>query len=218
MVSDEILSKEAQFIFERAYGFEPKDGDLKKWRGVVPIITEQGNDVIDVEIDIPSGYPQKAPIVRILTPLSHPNVENGLLDMRILYRWRDNYHIFQVIVEIQRLFSKVKGRIIGYQKQRPLETHNQVQSLNTQKDQLAIILKQKQEELNEIRRKKQMKMSQQVIEQETEKMVEEEVLSIENQIFATEQQFDDYEISAIEFAKKYYSLKKRYYLLEGQKA
>ena len=118
-VSDEILAKEYSLVMERAYAFEPIEGDLTRWRGVVPAVTNEGEIFIEVLIVLPSDLPSAPPVVRVISPVTHPNLtQDKVLEMRMLARWRSSYHLFQVIVEMIRLFSKVPARTVDEQPQR----------------------------------------------------------------------------------------------------
>ncbi len=216
-VSDEILSQEAQFIYERAYGFEPKQGNLKIWKGFVPIKTEKGESSAEIEIVIPDDFPQVPPTIYVNNPIDHPNVEDGILSMRMLTRWRSSYHIFQVIAEIKRLFQRVRARSVSHAQTSWIDPETALDPLIKQRDQLAAILTQKKKELEELKNQRASRVSAINLEQEKDKLLKDEILSVENQLFAIEQQFDDYEVSGIEFAKKYHSLRKRLYLLESLK-
>ncbi|MHA1116217.1 MAG: hypothetical protein K9W45_07335 [Candidatus Heimdallarchaeum aukensis] len=216
-ISDEILSREAQFIYERAYGFEPKDGNLRIWKGFVPVQTYNGTKNAEIEIVIPNDFPNVPPTIYVNTPMEHPNVEDGILSMRMLARWRPTYHIFQVIAEVKRLFQRVRAKMVSYAETTWEDPTSEIAMLNNQKSQLVRILEQKKRELAEIERKERSSVSENVIAQEKSKLLEDEILKVENELFALEQQFEDYEVSSLEFAKKYHSLKKRLYLLESQK-
>ena len=216
-VTDEILSREAQFIYERAYGFEAKEGNLRRWKGYAPVrLREGGETAAEIEIVIPDHFPEVPPTVYVHTPMSHPNIEDGLLAMRMLARWRSTYHIFQVIVEIKRLFQKVPAKMIETPQTQWVDPQTQLAPLLNQKNQLATILKQKKTELNELSARRPSSVSSHVIMEEKSKYLEEEILNVENELFGIESQFDDYDISALEFTKKYHALKKRLYLLESQ--
>ncbi|MHA1224162.1 MAG: ubiquitin-conjugating enzyme E2 [Candidatus Heimdallarchaeaceae archaeon] len=215
-IPDSILAREYSLVMERAYAFEPKGGDLTHWRGFVTGISDEGEVPIEVEIFLPDNFPSVPPIVKVLTAITHPNVTHeGLLEMRMLARWRSSYHLFQVIVEIMRLFAKVPVRKVKTTKKQ-VDLQTQINPLIAQKQELYSILVRKKQELEEIKRKKETKISSKTLEQEKKKLLEDEILKVESELFAIEQQFEDYEISSLEFAKKYFSLKKRLFLLESQ--
>jgi ubiquitin-protein ligase len=216
VIPDSVLAKEYSLVMERAYAFEPIEGNLKSWRGFVPAISEEGEILIESELHLTEDFPNSPPLVKIITPISHPNLtHDNFLEMRMLARWRPSYHLFQVIVEIIRLFSKVPARRIK-ETPKKQDTKAQLDPMVAQRDQLAIFIEQKKKELDEIKSKKSTHVSSRVLQQEKQKHLEDEVLNVENQLFAIEQQFEDYEISSIEFAKKYYNLKKRLFLLEAR--
>jgi len=215
-VPDSVLAKEYSLVMERAYAFEPINGDLTKWKGFVPAISDEGEILVEVEIYLTDTFPESPPEVKIITPITHPNLtHDNYLEMRTLARWRSSYHLFQVIVETIRLFSKVPARIIKAEAE-AIDPQEQLTSLTKQKEQLSIILEEKKRQLNEISMKKPSQVSNQTLQQEKQKHIEDETLKVESEIFAIEQQFEDYEISSIEFAKKFYILKKRLFLLEAQ--
>ncbi len=213
-VPDDILAKEYSLVMERAYAFEPIEGDLTRWRGVVPAITDGGEIFIEVMIVLPSDYPSSPPVVRILSPITHPNLtQDKVLEMRMLARWRSSYHLFQIIVEMIRLFSKVPARSVDKQPQK-IDPEVHLNPIKAQEEQLTLILEQKKKTLAELRLKRSADVSRRSLQQEKKLHIEDEILSVENELFAVEQQFEDYEIPSHEFAKKYFNLKKRLYILE----
>ena len=213
-IPDSVLAKEYSLVMERAYAFEPKEGDLTTWKGFVPVITNEGEIFVDVEIKLPENYPESPPVVQILSPITHPNMTSeGVLEMRMLARWRDSYRLFQVIVELLRLFSKVPARCVE-EKLQTVDSQEQLNPIITQKEQLAVILEDKKRILNEIKNKKSQHLTNRALEQEKQIHLDDEILNVESELFAIEQQFEDYDISSLEFAKRFYNLKKRLYLLE----
>ena len=213
-IPDSVLAREYTLVMERAYAFEPKGGDLTTWIGYVPAISDEGEIMIQVEIKLPESFPTLPPVVQVITPITHPNITgDNILEMRMLARWRPSYHLFQVIVEVIRLFSKVPVRRTE-KAPKVVDPQTQLQPLVAQQEQLTVILQQKRAELNEVKAMKSSAMSTRALQSEKMKHLEDEILNVENQIFAVEQQFEDYDISSLEFAKKFYSLKKRLYLLE----
>jgi hypothetical protein len=169
---------------------------------------------IEVMMILPSDFPSSPPVVRILSPITHPNLtQDKVLEMRMLARWRQSYHLFQVIVEMIRLFSKVPARTVDEQPQR-IDPQVHLNPIIAQEEQLSLILEQKKKTLAEIRSKRSSDLSSRTLQHEKKIHLEDEILSVENELFAIEQQFEDYEIPSHEFAKKYFNLKKRLYLLE----
>ncbi len=215
-VPDDVLAKEYSLVMERAYAFEPIDGDLTRWKGFVPVITADGEIFVEALMIIPSDYPSSPPIVRILSPITHPNLtQDKVLEMRMLARWRSSYHLFQVIVEMIRLFSKVPARLVDEKPQR-IDPEAHLNPIKAQEEQLSVILEQKKKTLADIRIKRTSEISNRALQREKKIHLEDEILGVENELFAIEQQFEDYEIPSHEFAKKYFNVKKRLYLLEAK--
>lgn len=211
-IPDVILSKEAQLMFQYIAGFEPKDGDLTKWIGYITTYANGKEVTIQVEARLPPMFPRAPPEIYILTPIKHPNVDNsGKVAMRILARWRYGYHLFQALIELKRLFAKVPPKVVNIDQWE--DPQRELELLYSQKAQLQQILKQKRDELNKIRAQKAQSLSKVNLQQMEKEHMENELLKLENELFAIEQQFDNYDISSIEFAKKFVLLKKRYYLL-----
>ena len=215
-IPDDILAKEYSLVMERAYAFEPTEGDLTRWKGFVPVITDDGEILIEVIIILPDDYPSSPPVVRVISPITHPNLTTDkILEMRMLARWRSSYHLFQVIVEMIRLFSKVPARYVD-DKPEEIDPVAQLNPIKAQEEQLSLILQEKKNALTEIRNKRSSTISNRTLQQEKKIHLEDEILNVENELFSVEQQFEDYEIPSHEFAKKYFNLKKRLYLLEAK--
>jgi len=101
---DQILAREAQLMINRAPGFEPVHGDLRRWRGKVKT---GRNQWVEVEIIVPDGYPHVPPEVKVLTPIKHPYVDSqGKLHLPILESWRPHYHLHHVVNTIKGLFVR----------------------------------------------------------------------------------------------------------------
>ncbi|MHA1687339.1 MAG: ubiquitin-conjugating enzyme E2 variant [Candidatus Heimdallarchaeaceae archaeon] len=212
-IPDAVLSREAQLMFQYTSGFEPKNGDLTTWRGFIPVTSNDKNLVVEIEARLPDNFPRVPPEIYVLTPITHPNVDSsGKVSMRILSRWRYVFHLFQVIIELRRLFSKVPPTAIE-NIERWVDPHTELNLLYSQKEHLQSILSQKREELNKLKSQKAQRISSANLNQMHKEHIEDELLKVENELFAIEQQFDNYDISSLEFAKKFLLLKKRYYLL-----
>ena len=106
-LSDEILSQEAQMMFERAPGaFNIMSGDLAKWVGTIPLRTNPPS-VAEIQISLPNDFPNSPPKVVTNTKLKHAIVDdNGEIKTRRLSRWRKDYHAFQIVAEIRNAFDK----------------------------------------------------------------------------------------------------------------
>lgn len=107
---DFLLANEMQLIFDKQMNFEPVRGNLKQWKGYVGTI--QGTEIpIFANIYVQDGFPDVPPFVDITPKINHPNVEeDGELSLRILAEWNSNYHIYQVIEDIKKLFENVPAK------------------------------------------------------------------------------------------------------------
>jgi ubiquitin-conjugating enzyme E2 N len=104
---DYILAREAQLMYQRAPGFHPEKGNLKKWVGELPGRDQYSHIKFKIELIIPENFPNEPPNLRIATPCKHPNVmDDGTVSLRILDQWKGNYHLYQVINGIKGLFAR----------------------------------------------------------------------------------------------------------------
>jgi len=123
---DYLLANEMQLIFDKQLNFEPVRGNLKQWKGYVGTI--EGTDIpIFANVYVQDGFPEIPPFVDITPKINHPNVEeDGDLSLRILAEWQPNYHVFQVIEDIKKLFENVPAKPYKtkVKKARKDETHS----------------------------------------------------------------------------------------------
>lgn len=96
-----------QLIYDNVTNFEPVNNNLSRWKGRVGTIA--GTSIpVHAEIIIPPAFPNMPPKVLITPKLNHPNVsDDGELALKILAEWQPTYHVYQVILEIRKLFNKV---------------------------------------------------------------------------------------------------------------
>ncbi len=108
-----ILAREAQLMYRRAREFQPVDGNLTRWRGLIPGRGYHKDMNFEVEITIPPEFPQNTPIVTMITPTEHPQVDpsTGNLTLRILTYWRLEYHLYQVVNSIKGLFARIPPKL-----------------------------------------------------------------------------------------------------------
>lgn len=112
---DAVLAQEAQLIYARCEGFEPVEGDLRRWRGIIrydnPRIPLKK---VEFEIYIPKLFPQVPPVVRCLSKVTHPNFDkDGFVSLDIIQYWRAEYHVYQVINKLVTLMRRVPPRPVG---------------------------------------------------------------------------------------------------------
>jgi ubiquitin-protein ligase len=114
------LAREAQLLYSRAPEFKPADGDLRRWRGAIPGRGPYRNLSFEVEIVVPNGFPRIPPLVRVVTPIEHPYLDEatGTLRLNILSSWRPEYHLYQVINTVKGMFAQISPKPAS----RPLAT------------------------------------------------------------------------------------------------
>jgi ubiquitin-protein ligase len=109
---DSALAREAQLLYNRAPEFKPVSGDLRRWRGSIPGRGPYRNVNFEVEITIPTGFPNAPPQVRMITPTEHPYLDEntGLLRLSIISGWKPEYHVYQVINTVKGMFAQIPPR------------------------------------------------------------------------------------------------------------
>ena len=116
--NDFILATEMQLIYNNITGFEPVNNNLSHWKGTVGVI--EGTSIpIYADIIIPPEFPNRPPKITITPKLNHPNVDdNGNISLRITAQWVPTVHVYQVINELRKLFSRVPAKPYRTKKQR----------------------------------------------------------------------------------------------------
>jgi ubiquitin-protein ligase len=112
---DLILAREAQLLYSRAPEFKPSGGDIRRWRGFIPGRGPYRNMSFEIEIAVPSGFPQVPPQVKMVTPAEHPYLDQatGTLRLTILSNWRPEYHLYQVINTVKGMFAQIPPKPIS---------------------------------------------------------------------------------------------------------
>ena len=113
MYDDEsILAREAQLIFSNVQGFNMGES-LRIWRGK---IRAANNKDYEFEFVFPHGYPKQRPIIKTLTPMSHPNMnQDGTVNLDILDRWRPEFHGYQALLQLVSLLKRSPPRDVPAQ-------------------------------------------------------------------------------------------------------
>ena len=103
MDDESILAREAQLIFSNVQGFNMGES-LRIWRGKI----KAGNGIdYEFEFVFPHGYPNQRPIIKSLTPMSHPNLSrDGTINLDIIDRWRPEFHGYQVLLQLISLLKR----------------------------------------------------------------------------------------------------------------
>ena len=104
---ESILAREAQLIFSNVQGFNISDS-IRVWKGKIK--AGNGQDY-EFEFIFPHGYPKERPIIKTLTPMSHPNLsQDGTINLDILDRWRPEFHGYQVLLQLISLLKRSPPR------------------------------------------------------------------------------------------------------------
>ena len=203
MTDDAILSKETFLLYQNAYGFEPIQGNLTKWRGVVK---DRNGQTAEMRINIPDRFPFDPPEFLLPEGTQHPVTDpSGKILTRSIHRWKSSTHVYQVLREArQAIASSPFSQSISVNK----NDHND--TLSRQIDNLRQLLAIKNKELNELKNAS-------IISSEisVEQVAEESLMNIESDLYALEDSFDRLEIDDTEFAKNFVSLRKRYYNIQA---
>ena len=87
----------------------PEAEDIMKWNAVIfgPEGTVWEDGVFKLTLQFPENYPHKAPEVKFITPVFHPNVYvNGAICLDILQsNWSPAYDIAAILTSIQSLLT-----------------------------------------------------------------------------------------------------------------
>mmetsp|Transcript_3329 Transcript_3329/g.11012 ORF Transcript_3329/g.11012 Transcript_3329/m.11012 type:complete len:158 (+) Transcript_3329:54-527(+) len=85
----------------------PKDNDIMKWNAVIfgPDDTPWEDGTFRLQLEFTEDYPNKAPVVKFVTKLFHPNVyADGSICLDILQnQWSPIYDISAILTSIQSL-------------------------------------------------------------------------------------------------------------------
>lgn len=210
MVNDEILSREASLIYQNVFGFEPVEGDLTKWFG---IINDKTHKSVGVTISLPDKYPNTPPDVRLQEGIMHPNISNGKFVTRSIARWKKSYHIHQIIREVRQVISStiiqfgtsVSPRVA------PSTVDN---SLNNQ---LSMLKQQLNSKTQEFENAQSQVIDQSMMSSTLTELTQDTLVDIQNELFALEDAYDRADLNGIEFSKKFLTLQKRYFMIENSK-
>jgi ubiquitin-protein ligase len=110
MDRDFILAREAQLVYSNsaASGFNPVGESLARWQGTLTYTTNRGRNMFSFEIFLPEYFPNVAPVVTAIGWMDHPNIDqDGFIKLRILDNWRAEFHLYQVIIALKNLMSRV---------------------------------------------------------------------------------------------------------------
>ncbi|MFX0151667.1 MAG: ubiquitin-conjugating enzyme E2 [Candidatus Hodarchaeota archaeon] len=110
MDRDFILAREAQLVYSNsaASGFNPVGESLARWQGTLTYTTNRGKNRFVFEVFLPEYFPNVAPVVTAIGLMDHPNIDDdNFVQLRILDNWRGEFHLYQVIIALKNLMSRV---------------------------------------------------------------------------------------------------------------
>ncbi len=108
--ADRALAITFQDILNNEPSFEPIEGDLHKYRGIIGMLSN--NQPIEIIIDLGRGYPQLPPMIKSLTPINHPIVDdNFIIQPPGITNWQPDKRVVEIIREIRDHFSRVRPKL-----------------------------------------------------------------------------------------------------------
>lgn len=207
MVSDEILSRQASLIYQNTFGFEPVEGDMRNWHGLV---NDKKGNTIGITITIPENYPSVAPDVFVQRGVIHPNITDGKFLTRSIARWRSSYHVHQIIKEVRQVIS---SSVVRTSAASPLQVQQQ-QVDTTLSNQLVMLKQQLEMKKHEFTNVNSETLNQSDMSNTLTQLTEDKLIDIQNELFAMEDAYDHADMNGIEFSKQFLKLQKRYYMIE----
>lgn len=218
-IPDILIAREGDLMYEKGRGFEPYQGDMTRWRGLIPGRGQFSDRFFTVEIEMIDGFPATPPIVKMISEVEHPRVTEGkIIDLWIIKKWNPEYHLFQVANSIKGLFAREPLRPArhliekGVAPAAAAKPANAIAVFNRQRDQLQEVLRQKEDEIQRI---KAGLSGQRSIDRKSEReiYVEKRKLELEEELFDIEEKFHWADYTPIIFAKEYLRVRTQLQLL-----
>ncbi|NHJ02800.1 MAG: hypothetical protein EAX86_11740 [Candidatus Heimdallarchaeota archaeon] len=240
MDRDFILAREAQLVYSNsaASGFNPVGDSLEKWQGTLTYTTNRGRNMFTFEIFLPEYFPNVPPVATAIGFMDHPNIDNdGFVQLRILDNWRAEFHLYQVIIALKNLMSRVPPTPRGQTaktardvvsritqappQQEPVQARSEAESTALRMELTAINqqLREKEEEIARLR-------ARQVIHSEPSSTsrphlsaveeLESEKIATSDLLAALEDRYASGEISIFEYSRLYKKYSKELYVLKKE--
>ncbi len=239
MDRDFILAREAQLTYSNsaASGFNPVGESLARWQGTLTYTTNKGRNMFTFEIFLPEYFPNVPPVVTAIGWMDHPNIDkDGFIQLRILDNWRAEFHLYQVIIALKNLMSRVPPTPRGETarsvrdtmvrlteptvEKRVSKSAVETKALRTELSSLNARLTAKDEELARFRARSMINpeessrsRSLKVSDQEE---LESERIAISDLLSSLEDRYAAGEISIFEYSRLYKKYTKELYLLRKQ--
>ncbi|MHA2028021.1 MAG: ubiquitin-conjugating enzyme E2 [Candidatus Kariarchaeaceae archaeon] len=206
MVSDEILSRETSLIYQYAFGFEPVEGNLRNWHG---LINDKNGNTVSVTLTLPNNYPNAPPDVFLQEGIVHPNITNGKFLTRSVARWKSNYHVHQIIREVRQVIS---SSVIRSTAEVPLQSQQSAVD-STLNNQLTMLRQQLEAKKQEHQQAQSQGFSSSQMDNTLTELTDDTLVDIQNELFALEDAYDRADMNGVEFSKQFLTLQKRYYMI-----
>jgi ubiquitin-protein ligase len=237
MDRDFILAREAQLVYSNsaASGFNPVGESLARWQGTLIYTTNRGKNRFVFEVFLPEYFPNVAPVVTAIGLMDHPNIDDdNFVQLRILDNWRGEFHLYQVIIALKNLMSRVpptpKGEtaksvrdtlaklapITPDVTEKPISAETTV--LRTELDSRSKQLQEKDEELARLRARQivQVQPTEGLSDLPLQDDLESERIAISELLASLEDRYAAGEISIFEYSRLYKKYMKELYIVQKQ--
>ncbi|MFX0185581.1 MAG: ubiquitin-conjugating enzyme E2 [Candidatus Hodarchaeota archaeon] len=239
MDRDFILAREAQLVYSNsaASGFNPVGESLARWQGTLTYTTHRGRNMFTFDIFLPEYFPNVPPVVTAVGWMDHPNIdEDGFVQLRILDNWRAEFHLYQVIIALKNLMSRVpptpKGEaaksvrdavakltpVTPKPQRKPVSV--ETEALRKELDTRNQLLQEKEEELARLRAQQLVQIEQTTDMKQAafsnQDSIESERIAISELLASLEDRYSSGEISIFEYSRLYKKYMKELYLVQKQ--
>ncbi len=239
MDRDFILAREAQLVYSNsaASGFNPVGESLAKWQGTLTYTTSRGRNMFTFEIFLPEYFPNVSPVVTAVGWMDHPNIDkDSFVHLRILENWRAEFHLYQVVIALKNLMSRVpptpRGETaksvrdtVARLTETPPVVSRQTTSaettvLRTEVSTLSQQIQEKDEELARLRAQQVVKVQSSQNDGKTslsaQDNLESERIAISDLLSSLEDRYASGEISIFEYSRLYKKYTKELYIIRKQ--
>lgn len=239
MDRDFILAREAQLVYSNsaASGFNPVGDSLAKWQGTLTYTTTRGRNMFTFEVFLPEYFPNVPPVVTAVGFMDHPNTdEDGFVQLRILENWRAEFHLYQVIIALKNLMSRVpptprgetaksvRDTVVRLTETPPVAasqtTSAETTALRTEMSSLSQQMQEKDEELARLRAQQVVQVQSSRSDEHTslsaQDNLESERIALSDLLASLEDRYAAGEISIFEYSRLYKKYTKELYLIRKQ--
>lgn len=239
MDRDFILAREAQLVYSNsaASGFNPVGDSLVKWQGTLTYTTSRGRNMFTFEVFLPEYFPNVPPVVTAVGFMDHPNIdEDGFVQLRILDNWRAEFHLYQVIIALKNLMSRVPPTPRGEAAKSVRDTvarltetppvaasqtiSAETSALRTEISAISQQMQEKDEELARLRAQQVVQVQSSRSDEPTslsaQDNLESERIALSDLLASLEDRYASGEISIFEYSRLYKKYTKELYMIRKQ--